>query len=68
MGPRTSDGQKTTNFIGVDSVDKYFAKVEELGGKIVEPKMAVPGICYIAVCLDTEGNPFGLLEDNPNAK
>lgn len=68
MAPRTNPAQKTTNFIGVSSIDEYLRKIEELGGKIVEPKMAVPGICYIAVCLDTEGNAFGLLEEDKKAK
>lgn len=30
-------------YIGVDSVDKYSKKVQELGGKVVKPKTEVPG-------------------------
>ena len=44
------------------------AKVEELGGKILVSKMAVPKMGYFAVCMDTEGNVFGLWEDDPEAK
>jgi len=68
MAPRRKPDQKITNFIGVPSIDDYLKKVEELGGKIIEPKMAVPNVCYIAVCQDTEGNEFGLLEENKEAQ
>jgi predicted enzyme related to lactoylglutathione lyase len=43
------------------------AKVEKLGGKILVPKMAVPKMGYFALCMDTEGNVFGLWEDDPQA-
>jgi len=51
-----------TNYIGVPSVDKYIEKVKQLGGKIVMPKTSITGFGYLAVCLDTEGNRFGLWE------
>lgn len=51
-----------TNFIQVDSVDDYVAQVKALGGTIIEPKMAIPTVGFIATCKDTEGNDFGLLE------
>ena len=68
MAKREEPEQKIVNFIGIPSIDKYVAKVEKLGGKTVEPKRAVPGWGYPAVCLDTENNPFGLWEDNKDAK
>ncbi len=43
--------QQITNFIDVKSVDEYLSKVETLGGKVVVPKTAVPGMGYYAVCL-----------------
>ena len=60
--------QKITNFIEVPSIDEYMARVEKLGGKIIEPKATVPTVGYIAGCLDTEDNVFGLIEIDPNAK
>jgi hypothetical protein len=68
MGKRGSPEQRITNFIGVESVDDYLAKVETLGGKVMQPKMVVPGRGYLAVCLDTEGNTFGLWEENKDSK
>jgi len=65
-----SEGEKggITNFIGVDSIERYVAKVEEAGGSVIEHKWAVPGRGYLAVCLDTEGNRFGLWEENAAAR
>jgi predicted enzyme related to lactoylglutathione lyase len=47
---------------------EYSSKVNELGGKIVVPKTAVPGIDYYAVCLDIENNSFGIFESDQTAK
>lgn len=67
MAKSRNGKNQITNFIGVDSVDNYLKKVEKFGGKVVEGKMAVPEFGYMAVCLDTEGNTFGLWEDDKNA-
>jgi predicted enzyme related to lactoylglutathione lyase len=55
------------NYIGVPSVDEYAAKIEQLSGKVVMPKTAVPGIGYFAVALDTENNAFAIWEDDKAA-
>ena len=68
LGKREAPEQKITNFVGVPSVDEYLAKVEKLGGKIVAPKMAVPGWGYLASCMDTENNMFGLWEEDEKAE
>ena len=67
MGKREKTGQQITNFIGVSSIDEYADKVEALGGKMVEPKTPIVGWGFLAVCLDTENNTFGLWEDDPDA-
>ena len=41
--------QQITNFIDVKSVGEYSSKVEKLGGKVIVPKTAVPGMGYYAV-------------------
>jgi hypothetical protein len=59
----TIPGQvKPTNYIWVESVDEYSKKVEALGGKIIVPKMEIPGLGWWALALDLNGNHFGLLE------
>lgn len=60
-----SDG--TVNTISVPSVDDYLAKATAAGGLIAMPKMAIPGIGYIAYCKDPEGNVFGIMQSDPDA-
>ncbi len=68
MGKRNSPDERMTNFMGVDSIDDSMKKVQELGGKVIRPKMPVPGWGYMAVCVDTEGNLFGLWQEDKEAK
>jgi uncharacterized protein len=67
MMKRKMPQQPNINYIDVKLVDEYSSKVK-LGGKIVVPKMAVPGMGYFPVCFDTENNAFGILETNESAK
>ena len=59
-------GTQTT--IDVPSVDEFSAKVGKAGGKVVRPKNAIPGVGYFALCEDTEGNAFGIIQFDQNAK
>ena len=67
MGQRGDPSQKITNYIGVSSVDDYIKKVKDHGGTIIMPKTTIPGFGYLATFIDTEGNPMGLWETDPNA-
>ena len=58
----------TTNTIGVDSVEKAIAAVKSAGGKLVIPKTPIPTIGYFAYLEDTEGNLFGVLQSEADAK
>lgn len=68
MMKRVHPDQQITDYIGVPSVDEYAAKVEMLGGKVMVPKKAVPGMGYFVICMDTENNSFGIWEWDPKAK
>jgi predicted enzyme related to lactoylglutathione lyase len=68
MMKRQGPQQPIINYIDVKSVDEYSSKVQQLGGKVHVSKMAVPGMGYLAVCLDTENNAFGIWETNESAK
>ena len=68
MMKRQMPQHQNTNFIDVESVDEYSSKVQQLGGKVVVSKMAVPGMGYMAYCIDTENNSFGIWEFNESAK
>jgi predicted enzyme related to lactoylglutathione lyase len=68
MMKRQHPDQKITDYFGVPSVQESADKVQKLGGKVLVPKMAVPDMGYFVVCMDTEGNIFGLWEEDPKAK
>ena len=57
-----------TNTIDVSSVDEYSKKIQSKGGKILAPKMPIPTVGYFAQCMDTEGNVFGIIQFDKNAK
>ncbi len=58
----------TTNTIGVESVDGALAAVQGAGEKLVMPKTPIPTIGYFAYCEDPEGNLFGVMQADANAK
>lgn len=68
MGRREDPADRTINTIDVPSVDDFAAKISEAGGRVLVPKTAIPGVGWFAMCLDTEGNKFGLMEEDTNAK
>lgn len=55
------------NYFGVASVDEAVAKAVELGGEVVMPKQAVPGMGWFAHVLDTEGNLIAVWESDEAA-
>ena len=62
MMKRQNPEHKPVNYIAVESVDEYVKKIEDLGGKVIVPKMEVPGIGWWASALDPEGNQFAILQ------
>lgn len=60
MMKRQDPQQKINNYIGISSIEEYSSKTEKLGGKLLVPKMAIPGHGYMAVCMNTEGNTFSI--------
>jgi hypothetical protein len=60
--------KSTVNTIEVPSVDDCTEKIVGAGGKVVTPKMAIPGVGYHSYCMDTEGNLFGVMRSDPTAQ
>jgi predicted enzyme related to lactoylglutathione lyase len=58
----------TTIIVDVPSVDEFLKKVVAAGGKALTKKAAIPGVGYSAYCLDSEGNLFGIFQDDKAAK
>jgi hypothetical protein len=57
----------TVNTIGVGDLDVSLAAVEAHGGSIVRGRMPIPGMGWLAYCLDTEGNAFGIMQPDESA-
>ena len=66
--PRAGQSPGTLNTIGVASLDQSIKKIEARGGKICVPKMAIPGVGWLAYAEDPAGNVFGILQPDESAK
>ncbi len=70
-GPRPESGQPVNAYvctIDVPAIDESLKKIQSLGGTNVVPKMAIPGVGWLAYCTDLEGNIFGIMQEDPTAK
>ena len=69
-GPAPIEGQPVNAFVctvGVADLDESFEKALKAGGSVALPKMAVKDIGWLAYCKDTEGNIFGMMQEDKNA-
>lgn len=66
--PRQGQSSGTLNTVAVESLDQTIKKVEDLGGSICVPKMAIPGVGWLAYAQDPAGNVFGVIEPDTDAK
>jgi predicted enzyme related to lactoylglutathione lyase len=53
-------------YFDVDDINEGAQRVRDLGGTAEEPG-PIPQMGWYARCSDTEGNPFGLWQSDPNA-
>jgi hypothetical protein len=64
------DGQAVIAYVctvDVPSADEYLQKALAAGGSLAQPKMPVPGVGWLAYAKDTEGNVFGMMQQDPAA-
>jgi len=66
-GRMPGEGAATINTMGVESVDAAVATITDAGGAIVLPKMAIPGMGWVAYATDTEGVTFGVFQMDSSA-
>jgi len=65
---RQHPGAGTCNTVSVANLEEALAGIAKNGGKNAVPRMPIPGVGYLAYCTDTEGNVFGVLQPDSNAK
>ena len=58
--PMHSRASSPLLYIGTDDIDRDLASIESSGGKIVAPKMEIPGTGWFAVFTDPTGNNMAL--------
>ncbi len=69
--PAPVDGQSFNAYvctIGVANLEESVDKVLKSGGSVSLPRMPVKGIGWWASCKDTEGNGFGMMQQDTNAR
>jgi predicted enzyme related to lactoylglutathione lyase len=54
--------------VPVPDLDDVISRVLTGGGRIVEPKMPIPGIGWYATCAEPGGLRFGIIQADPTAK
>jgi uncharacterized protein len=53
--------------VPVDDVDATISAIEANGGKVIEPKMAIPGRGWYATCAEPGGLMFGIMREDADA-
>ncbi|MDZ4796515.1 MAG: VOC family protein [Bryobacteraceae bacterium] len=64
---RRDPAQPCVNTMDVPDIDASISGITEAGGLCVVPKMAIPGVGWLAYCKDTEGHIFGIMQSDPSA-
>lgn len=65
---RRDPAQPVTNTIEVANLDDTIKRIEAAGGKIVVPKMPIPGVGWLAFFTDPDGMIHGITKADPSAK
>lgn len=65
---RAGSSRVILNYYTVDSIDAALEKITDLGGKVTVGKTTIPHVGYNAQCFDSEGNAFGLWQNDKEAR
>lgn len=68
VAARIKPNDTTAVVFDVPSVDEYLEKVKLSGGQVREEKQVIPGVGYLVMCRDTEGNTFGIMQIDQSVK
>lgn len=66
--PRLDGATGTIDVIDVSDLDAALERVVAAGGRVVQARQTIPFQGYTAYCADTEGNVFGLIQYDPEAR
>lgn len=50
----------TIIYFGVEDCSVEESRVSKAGGEVIRPKMSIGDFGWVSICMDTEGNLFGL--------
>jgi uncharacterized protein len=68
LSKQSEQAMEPVNTIGVENVDKALQNIKHNGGEVTTGKMTLPGVGYMAYFKDPEGNEFGIMQSDENAK
>ncbi len=71
VGPPPMDGLPVVAFVctlDVPDLGEILEQLEEIGGRVLMPRTAVPGVGWLSYVNDTEGNVLGLMQRDPLAQ
>jgi len=68
IAKKESENDIVVNTIGVTDIDEVITKIKKHGGTITNPKHAIHSVGWLAYFKDLDGNLFGIMQDDPNAK
>ena len=71
QGTTPAETQGVNSFVCIVDVadaDATATRIPEAGGKVVVPKMPIPMVGWLAYARDTEGNLFGFMQMDANAR
>ena len=64
-GNQAPNGSRPNAFnctVEVADIDDTIIKIKNSGGQITRDKYQIPGVGWLAMCLDPEGNYFGIMQ------
>ena len=67
-GGLTKEKNLGMNTIDVPDIDEFMEKIKNAGGMLLTEKMTIPTIGYLAYFKDNQGNVFGIMQSDKNAK
>jgi len=66
LTPRSGVTGSVTCIIDIEDLEATIARAEANGGKVIH-RDTVPGVGFMAYCLDSEGTVIGMMQSDPTA-